>query len=334
MGYFDSLASVFGTALAELLNAWMTASRIGWHALVPVVIALVHCLLSQAVTKKIKRLRKQCKANNAPKFQEDFHSMLTNIRTIKFYAWEDAFRNVAWHWAEVKDNEPPMFWRALHFGLNLLGSATAEVSAVFALTTYIGVAGAVDYVDVALLMGSIKSLTTFTVTVAAFGTTLEGYGKCAKSLQRYIDADSAEYIERVPAAGDLAVNLSECIFSWSTNGGYSLAPITLQIKAGEFVTVVGRIGGGKSSFLSAICGEMPLVSGQGSIYGRIGYVEQKPWVMNATFRDNVIMGADFDESFFWQVVDACALSMDVQLFPNSDLTMIGTNGVNLSGGQK
>ncbi|KAJ2395505.1 Canalicular multispecific organic anion transporter 1, partial [Coemansia sp. RSA 2531] len=46
------------------------------------------------------------------------------------------------------------------------------------------------------------------------------------------------------------------------------------------------------------------------------------------------MGADFDEAYFSQVVDACALAADVELFPKGDLTMIGTNGVNLSGGQK
>ncbi|KAJ2056382.1 ABC transporter C member 13 [Coemansia sp. S146] len=75
-------------------------------------------------------------------------------------------------------------------------------------------------------------------------------------------------------------------------------------------------------------------SGQGCVHGRIGYVEQKPWIMDDTFRENVLMGADFDEAYFWQVVEACALAVDVRLFPSGDLTMIGTNGVNLSGGQK
>ncbi|KAJ2619270.1 Multidrug resistance-associated protein 1, partial [Coemansia sp. RSA 1694] len=56
--------------------------------------------------------------------------------------------------------------------------------------------------------------------------------------------------------------------------------------------------------------------------------------MNATFRDNVLMGADFDETYFWQVIEVCALAVDVRLFPKSDMTMIGTDGVNLSGGQK
>ncbi|KAJ2772513.1 hypothetical protein GGI18_004865 [Coemansia linderi] len=165
------------------------------------------------------------------------------------------------------------------------------------------------------------------------GKAIEDVRKKLRFLQRFIDHESAKYIERAPTAGGTAVDLDESIFSWGDNS-YSLAPITLQIKAGDFVTVVGRIGSGKTSFLSAICGEMPLTGGRGCVYGRIGYVQQKPWIMNDTFRENVLMGTDFDEAYFWRVVDACALAADVRLFPNGDLTMIGTNGVNLSGGQK
>ncbi|KAJ2749024.1 Canalicular multispecific organic anion transporter 1, partial [Coemansia pectinata] len=285
------------------------------------------------VANKIERLRMQSKRNEMPKFQEYFHSMLENIRTIKFYAWEGVFQNVLWQSAELKKYAPPMVWRALRFGLDLLGCATAEISAALAITSYINVSGAIGYTDIALLMESIRSLTAFTATVATFGTTFESYKRSTRRLQRYIEPETTRYIERIPIAGDSAVEFDECVFSWNTNS-YSLAPVTLRIMAGDFVTVIGRVGSGKSSFLSAICGEMPLTSGRGSVHGRIGYVEQKPWIMDATFRENVLMGADFDEAYFSQVVDACALAADLRLFPNGDLTMIGANGVNLSGGQK
>ncbi|KAJ2413679.1 hypothetical protein GGI10_002897 [Coemansia sp. RSA 2530] len=331
---FDGLVSVLSMALAELLSTQVTARAIGWHALVPAAIALVHALLSRLVAKKIEQLRKQSKRREMPKFQESFGSMLQNIRTIKFYAWEDVFQNVIWHWAEVRKYAPPMVWRALQLALDLLGSATAEISAALAITSYINVAETITYTEVALLMESIRSLTRFTVTVVAFGVTFERYSSSARGLQRFLDPETTRYVERIQSVeGDLAVDFDECVFSWGDDN-YSLAPITLRIKAGDFVTVVGRIGSGKSSFLSAICGEMPLMSGQGCAYGRIGYVEQKPWIMNDTFRENVLMGADFDEAYFWRVVDACALTADVHIFPNGDLTMIGTNGVNLSGGQK
>ncbi|KAJ2835154.1 hypothetical protein GGI24_000023 [Coemansia furcata] len=324
--------SIISAALAEILNAWVTASRIGWRALVPIIVASIHLFISRLVTKKIQRLRDENRVNTAPKFQHDFTSMLHNIRTVKFYAWEDVFSK-GQSSARPKEYEPPMVWRVLELILNLISHTTAEVSAVLAITSFIGAAGTISYVDVMLLIGSIQSLTSFTVTIARLSTRLSLFQVHKEILQQFLDGDSSKYIERVLTVGDSVADLEECVFSWGANT-YSLSPITLQIKEGDFVTVVGRIGSGKSSFLSALCGEMPLMGGQGCVRGRIGYVEQKPWVMNATFRDNILMGADFDEAYFWQVVDACALAADVRLFPNSDLTMIGTNGVNLSGGQK
>ncbi|KAJ1663282.1 hypothetical protein GGF38_003211, partial [Coemansia sp. RSA 25] len=131
-----------------------------------------------------------------PKFQEQFYTLLGAIRTIKFYAWEDVFRNVLWPSEDLKAYEPPLVWRVLQFGLDLLGSATAEISAAVTITSYISTAGEIDYIDVALLMESIRLLTVFSTTVAAFGMTLESYRKCARQMQRYIDPESNKYIER------------------------------------------------------------------------------------------------------------------------------------------
>ncbi|KAJ2590537.1 Canalicular multispecific organic anion transporter 1 [Coemansia sp. RSA 1722] len=55
--------------------------------------------------------------------------------------------------------------------------------------------------------------------------------------------------------------------------------------------------------------------------------------MNDTFRENVLMGREFDKELFWKVVEASALTEDVQQFPARDQTEIGSNGINLSGGQ-
>ncbi|ORX66364.1 P-loop containing nucleoside triphosphate hydrolase protein, partial [Linderina pennispora] len=118
------------------------------------------------------------------------------------------------------------------------------------------------------------------------------------------------------------------------NDKFALKPTTLQVMSGEFAVVVGRIGSGKSSLLSAICGEMPMTGGQGCVYGRIGYVSQKPWIMNTTLRENILCGLPFDEDFYWRVIEACALADDISLFPAKDLSEIGHKGINLSGGQK
>ncbi|KAJ2342390.1 hypothetical protein GGH92_005395, partial [Coemansia sp. RSA 2673] len=81
----------------------------------------------------------------------------------------------------------------------------------------------------------------FAGTVAGLNSKLMHFRANKVGLQEFLDADSANYIERSSAAGDLAVDLNECVFSWGTDT-YSLAPATLQVKAGNFITVVGCIG--------------------------------------------------------------------------------------------
>ncbi|KAJ2720276.1 hypothetical protein GGI07_004714, partial [Coemansia sp. Benny D115] len=106
------------------------------------------------------------------------------------------------------------------------------------------------------------------------------------------------------------------------------------IHSGSFVTVIGKVGTGKSSLLLGICSQMPITSGDGYIHGKIGYVSQKPYIMDDSFHENVLMGAEYDEELYKQVIEASALTEDVDQLIDGDLTEIGANGINLSGGQK
>lgn len=124
----------------------------------------------------------------------------------------------------------------------------------------------------------------------------------------------------------------------------TLTDINTTIKAGDLVAVVGSVGSGKSSLLSAILGEMEPVEGtkvniprdpsdQGS-EGFVSYCTQTPWVVNDTLRGNILFGRPFDEERYDQVVEAAALLDDLAVLPAGDQTEIGENGINLSGGQK
>ncbi|KAJ2587759.1 hypothetical protein H4R99_008038, partial [Coemansia sp. RSA 1722] len=130
-----------------------------------------------------------------------------------------------------------------------------------------------------------------------------------------------------------AIDLNKTAFSWGEDK-FDLKPVSLCINAGEFVAIVGKIGSGKTSLLEAIAAEMPMVKGNGNVYGKLAYVTQKPCILNATFRENVLMASEYKEELFNSVVKACALEEDVKQFPAGDRTEIGRNGINLSGGQK
>ena len=115
--------------------------------------------------------------------------------------------------------------------------------------------------------------------------------------------------------------------------GIILGDIT--IKKGELVAIVGATGSGKTSFLNCLIGEM--FRQQGTIRvipGPIAYCPQTAWIRNASVRDNILVGNEFDLQRYYRVVTACQMIQDFELLLNGDETLIGDRGVNLSGGQK
>ena len=73
---------------------------------------------------------------------------------------------------------------------------------------------------------------------------------------------------------------------------FKLNDINLSIKKGKLCAVVGTVGSGKSSFLSALLGEMDKISGNVEVNGKVAYVSQQAWIQNATLKDNIIFSIE------------------------------------------
>ena len=116
--------------------------------------------------------------------------------------------------------------------------------------------------------------------------------------------------------------------------GFVLKEVNLHIHPGELIVVKGSVGAGKSSLLLAILGELTVESGDIERSGRVAYVEQEPWILSATIKDNITMGKSFEKDKFDEVIRVCALEDDMKIFPKREETMLGDRGVNISGGQK
>lgn len=114
----------------------------------------------------------------------------------------------------------------------------------------------------------------------------------------------------------------------------TLQDISLTFDRGSLTAIVGRVGQGKSSLLSAIIGEMYKIQGSLWTSGRIAYVPQHAWILNATLRDNILFGKPYDRKRYKHILFACGLEPDIAMLPAGDATEIGERGINLSGGQK
>ncbi|KAJ7560924.1 hypothetical protein O6H91_03G006500 [Diphasiastrum complanatum] len=100
------------------------------------------------------------------------------------------------------------------------------------------------------------------------------------------------------------------------------------------VAICGVVGSGKSSLLSSILGEIPRLSGMVKVKGKTAYVSQSAWIQTGKIEENILFGKPMNKVRYMKVLEACALTKDLELLSHGDQTEIGERGINLSGGQK
>ncbi|KAJ1944389.1 Transporter of the ATP-binding cassette (ABC), partial [Linderina macrospora] len=122
---------------------------------------------------------------------------------------------------------------------------------------------------------------------------------------------------------------------------FTLRNLNVHFPLGKLTIIGGPTGSGKSSLLSALVGEMTLVSGKihmpmsdTGLTSDIAYVSQEPWLRNATIRDNILFGAPYDLARYEETLRICGLKPDLRVFVAGDLSEVGERGITLSGGQK
>ena len=55
----------------------------------------------------------------------------------------------------------------------------------------------------------------------------------------------------------------------------------------------------------------------------MAYVPQQPWIQNATVKDNILFRKNYVEHKYKTILDASALTPDLEILPGGDLTEIG-----------
>jgi ABC-type multidrug transport system fused ATPase/permease subunit len=128
-----------------------------------------------------------------------------------------------------------------------------------------------------------------------------------------------------------------------------LKGLSLRIKAGEFVAVVGPSGSGKSTLMELLCGLHDPDAGEILVDGKelrnasktawrqheIGVVPQDGFLMSGTIRENLLLlRPDCPEEVLTRAVAAVGADRVIAALPAGYDTMIGERGVSLSGGQR
>ena len=344
------------TVLKLALTFGFLLRLIGWAPLlaglaIPTIFTPINAFVSKRYANAQDDLMK-----NRDKKMAMVTEALQGIRQIKFSAFEHNWQQKI---LAVREKELKSQWRICKCETVLIAiwSSGPILLAAIALAAY------------AIIHKTLSASIAFT-TVSVFEALELTLGVVPQLLIEYFDAkvsasriekylDSAEKEQHTTASS--TISFRNAAVAWPAEDvgmnedHFSLRQLSLDFPNNELSVISGRTGSGKSLLLASILGEAEILSGSiqvprappaserfdeqanaGNWYvqGSLAFVAQIPWVENATIKDNILFGLPLDEVRYQKTLSACALRKDLQMLPDGELTDIGANGVNLSGGQK
>lgn len=144
------------------------------------------------------------------------------------------------------------------------------------------------------------------------------------------------------------IELSHVNFAYDETTGNIINDLSLKIKSGEYVAIVGKTGCGKSTLMKLLLGfEKPT---KGAIYfdgkdvstldltslrKRIGTVMQDGKLFSGDIYSNIVVTAPnlgLDDA--WNAAELAGIKEDIEAFPMGMSTLISEDGGGISGGQK
>lgn len=261
--------------------------------------------------------------------------VISAMKLIKVYCWERPFSNLIY---SIRQREIHMMkWSCTLKGIN---------SALFFIATRIML-----YVSFIIYLFMDQPLTAQTVFVAmslfnairlpvtnqfpnAVGLGAESLVAC-KRIQKILLQPEKTYSLTNYNSKVGEIKLDRLNGRWSKKQAHdTLKNISLDIKPGELVVVIGAVGSGKTCLLHAILNEIEISNGSVNCVGKTSYAPQEAWCFTGTIRENVTLGGEFDASKYEKVIEVCCLDRDLKLLPDGDKTQVGEKGFTLSGGQK
>ncbi|KAF9178380.1 hypothetical protein BGZ50_007768, partial [Haplosporangium sp. Z 11] len=323
---------------------YLLYDTMSWAIFAGVTIMLLMIPLNARLSVFMKNFQQQQMKNKDTRIKL-MNEILNGIRVIKLYAWEGTFLQKVLTVRNDYELET----------MKKIGYLSAVQSFTWACTPFL--VSLVTFAVYSLIMKQPMTTDIVFASIALFNllqfplamfpsvisSSVEAYvalGRVHKFLTS-AEVDSHSIIIEDPrkllgrdASDKYAVLVKDASYSWYKNSVPVISGINLALKKDCLLSVIGRVGSGKSSLMAALCGDLERVSGEIRMRGSVAFVPQQAWIMNDTLRANILFGNRYDPIFYQRTIEACCLQQDFDMLLGGDMTEIGERGINLSGGQK
>ncbi|KAJ3154725.1 Canalicular multispecific organic anion transporter 2 [Geranomyces variabilis] len=306
---------------------------------VGVMIAMIPCNAFLATRSRTLHKAQMKNKDNRTKMMDE---LLNGIKVIKLYAWERPFlkRIFGAREAELETLKKlgvlsafqSFTWACTPFLVSFASFA------VYTLVSDEPLTSSKVFVCISLFNLLQFPLSVFPSVISAIVEASVSFSRLHKFfMNEELDRNAVTYESVVfqPKSKPIErVSVKNGVFQWSKEGMPTLSDIEFSVRDKTLFAIVGSVGSGKSSTISALLGEMYKIIGEVTIRGSVSYVPQNAWITNSTLRENITFGKPYDPEFYQQVIVACGLKSDLEILPGGDSVEIGERGINLSGGQK
>ncbi|XP_033736227.1 multidrug resistance-associated protein 7-like [Pecten maximus] len=365
MGFCHCFHALWSLPFETVICLYILYQLVGIAMLGGLIVALVLVPINKIISSKQIALGKVL-MEQKDKRTKLMNEVLGGIKIIKLYTWENHFQKMI---EKLRDAELQIIKQRKVLGAitGYLWTLTPIFMTVLTFSAYSMMGNTLTaakmFASLALFLKLLGSLNHLPWVVNGIMEAIISLGRIEKFVALQ-DIDLKSYYARLPESTENrnVISVKTGRFTWeceklksseskenenestskagettTTSGTLCLRDITVDIKEGQFIGVIGKVGSGKSSFLNAILAEMSRKEGDISVSNlKKGFAlaDQEPWIQQATVRENITFGSPFNANKYADVLDAASLKKDIEMLPAGDKTEVGENGVTLSGGQK
>ncbi|KAF9948426.1 hypothetical protein BGZ72_009661 [Mortierella alpina] len=274
------------------------------------------------------------------------NEILNGIRVIKLYAWEGTFLQKI---LTIRNDQELEMMRKMGYisaAQMFTWASTPFMVSLMTFSVYTLVLGKALTTDVVFAAIALFNLLQFPLAMLPWvisscieaRVSIDRVHKFLTSAETDPNAiiveDRRDQLPNQDASDKYALLAKDASYSWYKDSAPAISNVNLALKKNSLLSVIGRVGSGKSSLIAALCGDLERVSGEVRVRGSVAFVPQQAWIMNDTLRNNILFGNPYDPVYYQKTIDACCLKQDFDMLPSTDMTEIGERGINLSGGQK
>lgn len=351
---------VYGSMIQSVISLILAVVMLGAYGVIACAISFPMTLLSvgsalsiavvlMPVNKKIYQVGQRLFNAN-----KEIHSVLKEsvegIKTAKAYSIESRSESL---FATASESLKENLLRFIK--LSQATQALYKIGAVITISGIFYIAITIFHFDVVQLF---LFILIFSRVIPQISNIHSMYQSLINTVPTYrevelLNANTLQNQESV-AQRDVAIAFHDTIslqgvhFTYGNESNFALEDISLSLKKGNHLALIGHTGSGKSTLIDILMGLLEFDRGRLTVDGReiqkdewksfralTSYVPQEPFFFHDTIRENIRMvQREVRDEEIWKVLDLVQAKEMVEAFPQGLDTIIGDRGITISGGER